>query len=49
MGRNHEIRVKVSQDELKTIERKSNSIGMKPSTYLRWLGLTARYSVKTQE
>lgn len=49
MGRNHEIRVKLTKEELETITRKSNSIGMKPSTYLRWLGLTAKYSVKTQE
>jgi predicted DNA binding CopG/RHH family protein len=41
MKKNHEIRVKVSDEELERIEKKAEKLGMPVSTFLRVLGLTA--------
>jgi len=37
--KNHEVRVKVSLDELRIIKHKSQTIGLSVSSYLRVLGL----------
>jgi len=40
--RNHEVRTKLSVEELKTIKAKAKELGMKPATFLRFLGLSAK-------
>lgn len=46
---NHEIRVKLSNDELERIKRKAEAVGMKLSTYLRYLGLNTQIKVTIGE
>lgn len=42
MKKNHEIRVKVSKDELESIRKKAEAIGMTTSGFLRLLGLSSK-------
>jgi len=37
--KNHEIRIKVSAEELETIKRKAEKVGVPVSSFLRTLGL----------
>jgi len=46
--KNHEIRVKLSGNELKKISEKSESAGMRPSVYLRFLGLKSKVNVLSE-
>ncbi len=48
MPKNHEIRVKLNQEELEKIQRKAKEIGMLPSQFLRFIGLTANISVSKE-
>ncbi|MGD2072158.1 MAG: hypothetical protein PVG65_01545 [Candidatus Thorarchaeota archaeon] len=41
MKKNHEVRVKLSDEELQKIKAKAQQLGMPVSTFLRVLGLTA--------
>ena len=41
MKKNHEVRVKLSDEELKKIKNKAEELGLPVSTFLRVLGLTA--------
>ena len=43
--KNYELRVKLSKEELEKLKRKSARLGMKPSTFLRLVGLSANISV----
>jgi len=45
MKKNHEIRVKLSEEEHKRINKKAELSGMKPSAYLRYLGLNTTIKV----
>jgi len=38
-SKNHDIKVRVSLEEFERIKKKSELAGMKPSPYLRYLGL----------
>lgn len=49
MKRNHELRVKLSKEELEMIKKKSDRLGMKPSPFLRFLGLKSTISVSLEE
>lgn len=41
-ARNHEIRVKLSGEELEMIKKKAKKLGMQESSFLRYLGLKAK-------
>lgn len=41
MKKNHEVRVKLSEEELKIIQNKSKQLGMTVSSFLRAIGLKA--------
>lgn len=41
MKKNHELRVKVSQEELEKLKGKADKLGLKVSTFLRLVGLSA--------
>lgn len=43
MRKNHEIRVKVSKEELEIIQAKAKQLGMKASGFLRAIGLKANF------
>lgn len=48
-GKNHEIRIKVSIEELEKIKGKARELGMNPSAFLRFLGLKSTISVSSEE
>jgi len=45
--KNHEIRIKVSKEELEIIKKKADQLGLHVSTYLRTLGLTSKHSTQS--
>jgi predicted DNA binding CopG/RHH family protein len=47
--KNHEIRVKLSDEQLQRIKRKAGEMGMQPSQFLRFLGLNATIRVSSGE
>lgn len=47
MSRNHEITVKVSNDEHARIQKKAEQLGLTPSAYLRLVGLIAEITTET--
>lgn len=47
MKKNHEIRVKVTEEELAKIQSKAQELGMTSSSYLRTMGLIASFSAET--
>jgi len=47
MVKNHEIRIKFSEEEFEKIERKAQEIGMPVSVFLRTLGLCSNISTNT--
>ena len=47
-GRNHEIRVGVSKEELEKIKEKAETASMNTSSFLRYLGLNCSVSVKIE-
>ena len=49
VGRNQEIRIKVSQDEYSGLQSKSKLCGMTVSAYLRYVGLNSRTKVEIEE
>ena len=44
-NQNHEIRVKLSLDQLTKIKKKSKDAGLRPSAFLRYLGLKSKVNV----
>lgn len=46
MKKNHEIRVKLTVQELESIKRKADKLGLTPSTLLRILGLKANVNLE---
>jgi len=44
-NQNHEIRVKLSQEQKDKIEKKAEEAGLKPSAFLRYLGLKSKVAV----
>lgn len=49
MKKNHEIRVKLSQEEKEFIEKRATASGMTLSGYLRYLGLNTSIEVIIRE
>ena len=49
MGRNITIAVKCSKEEEKRIIDKAERVGMKKSTFLRYLGLNSNISITLEE
>jgi predicted DNA binding CopG/RHH family protein len=45
MVKNHELRVKLSIEELELIKRKANQLGLEPSVFLRMLGLSTEVPI----
>lgn len=45
MPKNHELRVKLSLEELQAIKRKAEHMGLEPSVFLRLLGLSAEVPI----
>lgn len=45
MAKNHELRVKLSLDELEAIKKKALQLGLEPSVFLRMLGLSAEVPI----
>ena len=45
MAKNHLIRVKVSQEQLQKIRTKAEEAGLKPSVFLRMLGLGVKLKI----
>lgn len=48
MKRNHEIRVRLSAEELDKIKKKAESCGMNISSYLRFLGLRIKQEIEEE-
>lgn len=42
MIKNHDVRVRLSAEELSRVKLKAQKLGMKVSSYLRFLGLNSR-------
>ena len=49
MARNHEIRIKVSKEELEVIKKKANKVSMTISSLLRYMGLNSNLVVSLEE
>ena len=49
MTRNHEIRIKVSEEEMEKIKRKAQEVGMGVSSFLRFLAVKSKINVETEE
>lgn len=49
MKKNHEIRVKLSEEEYDKIKKKAESAGLKLSAFLRYLGLNTVIKVTLGE
>lgn len=47
MKKNHEIRMKLSKDELDKIKAKAEKLGMSVSQFLRTLGLVSNFTPQT--
>lgn len=47
MAKNHEIRVKVSFEELELLKRKAGELHLSVSTFLRLVALSARVKVES--
>jgi predicted DNA binding CopG/RHH family protein len=45
MKRNHQVPVKLSKEELETIERKAVAMGMPISSFMRFISLKANVEV----
>lgn len=41
MAKNHELRVRLSSEELSIIRKKAETLGIEPSVFLRLLGLSS--------
>ncbi|KKK76936.1 hypothetical protein LCGC14_2858620 [marine sediment metagenome] len=46
MGRNNELKLKLSREERNKIEQKAKELGLKLSTYIRMVSLKANTEVK---
>lgn len=49
MGRNHEIRIKLSKEEYEAVKKKSQKTGMPISSLVRFLLLNSNISVSLSE
>lgn len=45
MPKNHELRVKLSLEEIEIIRKKAEQIGLEPSVFLRMVGLSAEVPI----
>lgn len=48
LGKNNEIRFKVTLEELEKIKRKAEAIGLSVGAYVRFLSLSAKTPIKLQ-
>lgn len=46
-NRNHQLEVKLTTEELEKIKGKAELLGVKPSVYLRMIGLSAKIEVES--
>jgi hypothetical protein len=49
MKRNHEVRIKLSEEEFKKIKEKADKVNMKISSLLRYLGLKTNLKVTLED
>ena len=47
MKKNHEVRVKLTNEEYEKIKKKADSLGLCISTYIRTMALISRISTET--
>ena len=46
MGRNYELKLKLSKNEKEKLKKKADALGLKVSTYIRMVSLKADFGVK---
>ncbi len=46
MGRNHELKLKLSKEEKEKLKKKADELGLPVSTYIRMVSIKANFDVK---
>lgn len=48
MKKNHDLKIRVSEEQLKLIKEKADKVGMTASGFLRYLGLSAKVDLNIE-
>ena len=46
MGRNHELKLKLTREEKEKLQKKAEELGLKVSTYIRMISIKADVEIK---